>query len=63
MNPNFVKATVSYDAKAFYNSGIGGALKESVYSKKKTSFNSILYQVYNAFVGKQEVFRFDHTVL
>jgi hypothetical protein len=43
VNPNFVKATVSYDAKSFYNSGIGGASKENVYAKKKTILNSILY--------------------
>jgi hypothetical protein len=31
VNPNFVRATVSYDGGIYLNSGIGGALKEKIY--------------------------------
>lgn len=63
MNPNFRQASVSYDGELFVNSGIGGSLKESVFKKERGGLNSLLYQVYNAFVGKQEIYRFDHTVI
>ena len=63
MNPNFKQASVSYDGELFVNSGIGGSLKESIFKKEKSTFSNILYQIYNAFVGKQEIYRFDHTVI
>ena len=59
-NPNFVQATVEYDSQQFENSGIGGTLKEWAYKSQRFSF---LYGVFGFFVGKQRIFRFDHTVL
>ena len=51
-NPNFRDAKISYNAKKFYNSGIGGALKERVYESGTGTFNRIFYQIFKIFVDQ-----------
>jgi hypothetical protein len=52
VNPNFIRAKVSYDQSIYLNSGIGGALKEMSYKSNRGKVSNFMYSFFKNFVGK-----------